>query len=443
MVCIVGELYQKKFVVAFLEKDTQQWTGHDQTFVVSKYLPYFVHLTLDQCTFDEGAYHYHFTSETGEVRKGYIRDNQKDAYIVSCNNSYILTNDDPTEACVIWHKLEPRPADICFHLGDQIYADRVYFRWFTQLYKLDPKYWRQYEGDIKKEYYREYYETWYPLRKFLSRTSNIMIPDDHEVKDQATLWSVYLDSQGEASFENIKTMMSEITKGDQLEKKKKLEQFLFIVAHEVCQVLYLGLRLTNTDHFDYFRNFDHCSIIMTERITEPFLGPEYRSKFAKMKHQKNMLWMGGLPPVMILPSTIENIAYGEGNDEKEEDFNQLYHDLFQCNSENIICVGGDLHAGIEGRIYQRDEGRDNHKQGIKFHVASPSSGFPSSHLGEDCVGDTEDYEIVIEEFKNSWANAVYANWGNGSLKTRHIYNKHGNALTMLQNGMVTAGSFWS
>ena len=480
MVCIVGELYQSRFVVGFLEKYSEQWTGHGQTFVVSQYLPYFVELSLDQCrekkikadNKEERRYCFTFTSQSGVVRRGYIRDQQDDAYIVSCNNTYIMTSDDPKQACTIWHQLEAKPAAICFHLGDQIYADRVYFRWFTHLYKLEPGEWTRYEDDIKKEYYREYYETWHPLKKFLSRTSNIMIPDDHEIKDQATLWSVYLDSQGEISYDNVKKMLFEISgketefsrdhavagKETKLEKKKQLEQFLFLVAHEVCQVLYLGLRLTNQNHFDYFRNFEACSdaegkgkdkgkgcsIVMTERITEPFLGPEYRDNFSKMDHQPNMLWMGGLPPVMILPNKLENIAYGDGNDEKEEDFNQMYHDLFQCRSSNIICVGGDLHAGAQGYIHPRHQPASIlAEKSIKFHIASPSSGFPSSYLKSDCIGSTKDYDVEVEEFHGSWANAVYANWSHGNLVSRHIYNRHGTVLTMFQNGMVTGASFWS
>ena len=325
MVLIGGEIRGHKIVIGLLENFTDIWTGHGQTFRVEAYSPTFIQITSSTDQFELT-----FQSQTGSIRTGKINKNSKNAWVVSCNNRHTI------RPCTIWPKIGEKSADILFHLGDQIYADRVYWRWWRYLSGVPEDKWELYVPDISKDYFREYYETWEPLSNILSSTSNIMIPDDHEIKVLAKTWDYLAGgiSSEEVTWRStteIPTLVGLFLQ-DKPTQKEVREKFLLRVALNVCQELYLGLRLTNRREFDYFRVINGVSVILAQRITQPFLGERFMKNFEKFRPQltSKILWMGGLPPVPVRSNFWELFVYRETPEVDDIYYSKFYDKLFEA-----------------------------------------------------------------------------------------------------------------
>lgn len=427
MVLIAGEILDNKICLCFLESFTDVWTGHDQTFIVHEYEPKFIILTTQTDKFK-----YKFKSNKGQLRGGKVHKKAETARVISCNNPHTIT------PCNIWSKIRKNKTDMLFHLGDQIYADRIYWRWWRYLTNLKKEKWEFYRCDIQKEYYREYYETWFPIRKVLANTSNIMIPDDHEIRDQASMWNYLI---GGACVEGInpnslKEMYSGCVWSPEETKKTNLEKFLSQVAYSACAKLYLGLRLTNKNQFDYFRVISGVSIVMSERISHPFLSKKFIKNLENFEITDKLLFMGGLPPCPIRPNFWEYFLYRHNPDVADETYEKLWNFLFDLRGVKKILIGGDLHAGTVGYI----QPKKNKKEKIKFHVSSPVSGFPSSYMPKDVFGPTKNYNVVVTDYRPSDPNSVKINFKN--LTSCHEFVEGGMA-DCWQNAASTGWTFWS
>lgn len=429
MVLIAGEILDDKISLCFLECFSDRWTGHGLSFIVSKWEPKFVTITSNSSYFK-----FKFCSDKGQVRCGKIKKIPETVRVISCNNRHTIT------PCHGWDKVKEKKSDILFHLGDQIYADRIYWRWWRYLTNIKKENWDLYKADIQMEYYREYWETWYPIRKILANVSNIMIPDDHEIRDQASMWNYFIGGAcaETLSINSVKEIYSGCVYVEPETKKTQLEKFLSKVAWEACFKLYLGLRLTNREHFDYFRNIAGVSIILAERITHPFLHKNFLQALNKFKPQigDKLIFMGGLPPCPIRPNFWEYFLYRHGPDVPDEDYEKLWSWLFSLKNTKKILVGGDLHSGTVGWILDKK----NKKNKMKFHVASPISGFPSAYMPEDVFGPTKNYDVKVTDYRSSDPNSVLIDLKN--LRSTHEFTKAGWSACW-QNAASTGYTFWS
>lgn len=393
MVLIIGEVSDFKVRIGFLESFTDTWEGHGFNFQVKKYQPHF--LTLDLSPW-ENRVSFIFRSSKGIIRKGSVVVYPKTAWVVSCNNPHVV------RPCTIWPKILERPADVLFHLGDQIYADRIYWKWWRSLSRIDTKRWDRYRDKIQQDYYEEYYQTWEPLHKILSCTSNIMIPDDHEIRSKAQLLKYCVLNRNSIC---------------------ELESFLFQTALEVCRTLYLGLRITQTSRLDYFGIIGDVAVVLHERITQPFLNLEFLDGMKKfVEDHSRILFMSGLPPVQIQPSLMEKLLHLDAKVIPEEDFQRLY----ECFSgKEVILIGGDLHVGVEGMIPSVG----------KFHICGPASGFCSVYIPSNCIGS----RAQIQKYGAMDSNAVWVDLE--KFESEHIFNSGGLA-DAWQNTLWAALYFW-
>ena len=405
MVLICGEVYKNEVIICFLERTDGIWKGEGLNISVKSYEPTFVRLNVIK-----SHQKYTFTSDTGRKRKCSVSREIKTGWVVACNNRHTI------KTCTIWPKIWKRPADVVFHLGDQIYADRIYWRWQECLQFKSEKTWHKCKDKIQKEYVREYIETWEPLAGILSHTSNIMIPDDHEMRDRAYVWEKPEKDEPHT---------------------KRLKHFLYQTALEVAGRLYLGLRLTNKTKFDYCRNIGNTSIVMHERVSHPFMCDEFQNSVkASLPHLKdNVFWLGALPPFKTYSHFVERFLYGHEENIPFKLYDDLYELFHSDKKRNVIFIGGDLHAGTYGNIKKKD----SEELIGKYHVTGPSSGFCPIYLTKDALSDTRDYYLEIESFRPSDVNAVWIDLEN--FKSQHVFKQYWIA-EALQNLLSTAWVFW-
>lgn len=402
MVFVIGEKYKNGVKLCILEKRKKVWYLGKQKFVVKPYTPYFMDLELKK-----GINKFIFRSHKC-IKMITLRNRYETAWVVCCNNKYTFTE------CSIWSEIYKDRRDVIFHLGDQIYADRIYYRWKDFLKKLPEHNWNKYKINIKKEYVREYIETWEPIECILSNSFNIMIPDDHEMKDQANIWET-----------STKT------------KTCRLDKFLFETALSVAKKIYLGMRYTNKFTFDYFRNLGNTTIIMHERVSQPFMSNDHIQRVVnyKKKMKDNVLWLGAIPPVKIAPNFWEMLFYNYDSDDPVEKYDILYS-LYNDPNKNVIFIGGDLHIGSVGTITSRDKNRVI----AKYHIVGPASGFCSGHIPKDSLQSSKTAKVNVKCYRPRDTNAVKVDLK--KFKSQHIFKRY-SLMEAFQNVLYTAYCFWS
>lgn len=438
MVLIIGEVDNDEVIVCFLERFTDIWNYQDYRFRVPAFEPTFLKIKLNRT--DRTVFSFQ-SDQTGKILTGSVTRFPSTAWVVSCNNRHVI------RPCTIWPKISYTKTDIVFHLGDQIYADRIYWRWWRYLCNMNPSKWHLYQKDIQMEYHREYIETWEPLQSVFAHSSNIMIPDDHEIRSRASLWECLSSGKGihglphsfeyylgGASGKKFRSLTEQCFDTALSFRNSDLESFLFDLALEVCKNLYLGLRLTNRGNFDYFKVINNVNVIMHERITQPFISESFQKNcqtFLQRSSAQRILFMGGLPPVPIRPNFFEVLFYRYTNTIDDEQYIKLY-ELFQDRPS--IYLGGDLHVGVAGEIIL------NGKNLGQFHIASPSSGFCSIYIPQDSIGSPNGYQLRINQYSASNPNAVQIDLE--QFKSKHVFSP-GSFVEAWQNTLSAGLCFWS
>lgn len=407
---IIGEVSDCFAQICFLERKSQTWAYDEKQIFVPAYTPTFLLLSLNEKNI------FIFTSGN-EKRSCKIPKKYQTCYVVACNNRHIIKD------CSIWNKLREQPVDVIFGCGDQIYADRIFWRWFYEFEKVCD--YETYKQDIELDYYREYLDTWEPLQDIFSTTSHIFIPDDHEARSRADLWSEKIVNQ------MPETLQSYIKDPKKKKFRKQKEKFIFETAFDLCKKLYLGLRITNTGKFDYIRNFDNYTVIMTERITQPLFGDDFIEMCKAHEMKKNVLLISGLPPMPIRENFVEFMFYRHPQNVPDEVYDRCFKLFKGCN---VIAIGGDIHLGCAGDIYVEGE-----KLGT-FHTTGPSSGFTSSYIPKDSLGSTSKTKFDVLEFNNRDANAVFVDLD--IFTSSSIYSPSYYAAS-LYNLASTAYCFWT
>ena len=146
-------------------------------------------------------------------------------------------------------------------------------------------------------------------------------------------------------------------------------------------------------------------VALTERVTHTLYDTQFINRLnslMKTTKRTNVLVMSGLPPFPIKQSSYEAWLYQKEDKISSETYSNLY-DLLK--EYNFICIGGDLHIGIEGSVIDRETERAIGK----VYVSGPSSGFCSAYMDKSCIGDLERYRFDIQQFREKDANCVYVN----------------------------------
>lgn len=364
---IIGEVYNNFVKICILERVSDTWMNNNESYFIPALTPIYIDIPLD---IEKERTIFIFKSSKGKVRKGSVSNKIESCYVVACNNRHVYYKN------TIWEKIEKNPVDMIVHLGDQTYSDRLFWDWFYKFDKL-PKQSEEeysvYKEDIEKDYYREYLDTWEPLENVLSHTSSIMIPDDHEARSRADIWTENVkEGVADKLSKNLKYYLIDENKN----KRTKLkEEYIFKVAFDLCRGLYLGLRFTNRDKFDYSRRYNletenEFLLICTERISHALFDEEFYNSLPKLKENERVLVCSGLPPLPIRENFAEMVLYRHPQtipDSVYDDFCKKFE------GTNFIAIGGDIHIGSTGKIVNRKT-----KSCIgRFHTTGPSSGFTS------------------------------------------------------------------
>ncbi len=423
---IVGEVFENRAKICFLERISCDWIVQNKVCFIPAYTPIFFELPLSPFK-EKTSFEFKSISEGIEhIRTCTISRNYDTSYVVACNNRHVF------KECSIWNKIREHPVDVLLHCGDQIYADRIFWRWFYELDKAT--HFSSFKQDIELDYYREYLDTWEPLQDILSTTSSIMVPDDHEARSRADLWTDKIKKNvADKLGDRFKSYLIDEKKS---EKQKSKEDFLFATAFALCKNLYLGLRITNKERFDFIQNYGKVTIVMTERITQPLFSEEFLKMCRAHKFAQNVLLISGLPPMPVRENFIEALFYRHPQVISNETYDNCLEFFEKLNLDNFVAVGGDIHLGSGGEIYskaaQREIGR--------FHTTGPSSGFTSGYIVKDNLGSTDKYEFRVQDFNNRDPNAVFVDLED--MHSSSIYEpstyRHG-----LYNLGSTGYSFWT
>jgi hypothetical protein len=93
--------------------------------------------------------------------------------IVNCDSTLGLEKN-------LWEKIEDSKSQYIIHCGDQIYNDKI-FKKYYRFYNLD----KSNKKKLKKEIFNNYYYQFERYKNILKNNLNLMIPDDHEIIDDA------------------------------------------------------------------------------------------------------------------------------------------------------------------------------------------------------------------------------------------------------------------
>ena len=208
------------------------------------------------------------------------------------------------------------------------------------------------------------------------------------------------------------------------------------MAFYLCRGLYLGLRFTNKERFDYISKIgrqNDITLICTERISHSLFDEEFYKHLPKLKRDEKVLVCSGLPPLPIRENFAEMMLYRHPQtipDEVYDDFCKHFE------GTDFIAIGGDIHLGSYGKIINR---KTNKRIG-RFHTTGPSSGFGSFHIFKDNLGSTDIYRFKVKEFNNRDPNAVFVDLANFTSKSIYCESSYLSSIANLAN---TAYVFWS
>lgn len=297
---------------------------------------------------------------------------------ISCNKIFV------TKKCISSHSdlwahlaksIEARKIDLLVHLGDQIYGDgdkrydveaghdcdkwsNRFRRAKEKLASVRPDEWELYKDYICESYREVYRETWQhpPTAKCLANCSNLMIYDDHEIRDN---WGDIKDDWEKDSPDFF------------------IAHCAWIVSLEYQRQLYTDINLTNLQaikkdyHFHIVGNvglmfLDIRGSRTFHRVQDdenPYLGSRQWEDIEKSLRKEGifdklkMLVICSPAPLVFLQHTITSTA---SNVNQLEDFKGHWsvhpHEqqrMIDCLSQwknskehrDILILGGDVHCG--------------------------------------------------------------------------------------------------
>lgn len=152
---------------------------------------YAVTITVDGVTDDR----------TGSFRTPATTQSRHELLVMSCCDGDHPTARDMHDLAYRRHVVTGS-ATIALHVGDQVYADKVYRGCVAGLIQQPRSKWPSFLGWIAEQYRSLYRHTWNlpGLRELLSSTMNLMIWDDHEVTDDWADRGLFADQTTAAAF---------------------------------------------------------------------------------------------------------------------------------------------------------------------------------------------------------------------------------------------------
>lgn len=135
-----------------------------------------------------------------------------DVNIVNCDSALGLEKN-------LWDKLKNCKSKFIIHCGDQIYNDKIFKNYYRN-YDLDDKNLKK----LKKEIFDNYYNQFDRYKNILKNNLNLMIPDDHEIVDDA----FELKHCDDKKFKIIKNIFEKFVKNIELSLKFSNDEIYYL-----------------------------------------------------------------------------------------------------------------------------------------------------------------------------------------------------------------------
>lgn len=275
--------------------------------------------------------------ETSNIRFDH-RSRLSNIFMVSCDHVEADTRHS------LWGDVS-REVDSCsssygrtlvLHLGDNVYADHAFNDGL--------------EGKNALESYRERYrKTWFGSSKrkeIYSKSSHLMILDDHEVKNDF--------------------LLSELT-----EEEKPIADVALECYHEYQESLLLEFKQSIGK--GWYRVYEDDIVITLERSDGiPSLDniKEFINSIIAEHNPKGLIigtaWAPLPPPEGNLKARIYGCVFGHHKFMSKESLLEFYTYILEiiANGVQVIVVGGDIHFGVHASVS---------KNGISFDIAAASA----------------------------------------------------------------------
>lgn len=161
--------------------------------------------------------------------------------IVNCDSALGLEKN-------LWEKLDGSKSQYIIHCGDQIYNDKIFKKYyrFKNLDTINKK-------KLKKEIFNNYYNQFKRYKNVLKNNLNLMIPDDHEIIDDA-----YEDKHiNDEKFILVKNIFNKFVKNIELALKISNDDIYYLTDDDNKTIYVLNYEIEfNNQILDKY-NFDN------------------------------------------------------------------------------------------------------------------------------------------------------------------------------------------
>lgn len=262
--------------------------------------------------------------------------------IVSCDYPELDT------ANSLWHSLSDHQIDLTLHLGDNVYADEVYWRAQNL---LEESSLIEAQPIIASEYAARYHYTWNRWAPLLRDSSHLIIPDDHEIVDNFT----ESNAVTEIALNTIDKYEHALWRFFPIERYGSS----YWVGHTLiymCTRIYTKDGPVNSEILtDILRQASEAQTLILCLSTAPLFNLEgWAGWIVRKAYSENLVWTDA--KLLLL-------------------YKALFEWLATNSERKAIIIAGDLHIGVKGEV-------SNGAHTIPIYVTSPISYHPTPLLGD-------------------------------------------------------------
>lgn len=316
---------------------------------------------------------YHGFSRISTIYENKFRlfDDPSKIITMSCD----LLEGEVSEKNSMWKVMEKEfdKPTLLLHLGDQVYMDEETSYFYDKM--GDSNNSNEHKDILKNRYTN----TWKPHHQILSCSSNLMINDDHEFYNDHPINS-FNGEDFNIKIENQRSIYFEDFNSDYY----NVEKSAFESCVDVYDMYQNKLHLTNRDYFSWAKiyytgqNNDIPTLLLTleRRETYDF---EFINEIINDNHLKRIIISFTSFP-LFKPDSFKSRLYERlfGNSKfwDNNELYKLYSLLFNWMgddlSKEVLILGGDVHSGMRGYIYDSSIDRE-----IGVMISSPITNNPT------------------------------------------------------------------
>ena len=261
-------------------------------------------------------------------------------------------------------------SNLTLHLGDSIYADYIFVDYLSG--KIS-------EIDFRKQLYSMYSSNFSQLSHVLCNSSNIFIPDDHEATNNFTDYNW-----------------------------TPLGKQAINICKQVCEEIYLGLRLTNQTSFTYYREYQGYTLVLVPRV---WVDDTTHTRILRPQQViPESSLQDSLPTIVGTGIPLLNFNSWDTQDPTQQVLKEWY--TYLCSRPSIVLCG-DLHVAYRARVTRVID----HKQ-FTIMCMGPISGtnqfprvnsfnVPSGYILEEGLYDDESVSSASVDVPTFLSGKVY------------------------------------